>query len=137
MKILKKISLITCSLMILLSVVAFAAGQTLLTYYGTGIRGRESVNSWSFTDAGKSIRINHTNEEWYEGGSGQQDMKVSVKRKDILGAYHYYGNCNVIFSGVGSFTKDFWINDKGTFKLYFEATEGASCADIHGSVTLN
>lgn len=128
--ILKKTIISTSIILTLSSMMVFAA--TLMTYSGTGIRGKYSVNSFT-TSSTKTVYINHTNTAWNNVASSSKYMEVQVHKRNAIGIYSATGmQFNV--SGVSSKTQSYSIA-AGTYKLYFHAPVNPAAADISGSVT--
>lgn len=100
---------------------------TAITYKGFGIRGKQSVQSWS-TSSRKRYTVNHNQKP--NPGSGSVGFKVSVVNRVWIGATTYasstyYGETS------GKFSVDL---NPGTYGLYFNTTSSGSY-DIWGSVT--
>ena len=93
---------------------AFAASTTLLTYSGKGIRGKDSVNTFSLTK-NTDIKITHNTTGWVGiDGRNKDDLyvKISVKEKGLL-FYNETGNSFKVY-GIGKRTKTF-TEGKGFF----------------------
>lgn len=128
---LNKIITIVCFLMICTTMTAFAA-TTLLTYNGTGIGGKFSVNSFNIS-SNSNITINHNTTAWSGvGPASTLTLTIRIYQKNSLGLYSStkdYFTC----TGVGSNKATFNINS-GTYKLYFSSNMSAAAADINGTV---
>jgi len=121
--------------MTFLTITAFALsqGQVLFSYNGSGICDKGAVGSFGFKNAGNGITVNHSNTSWTTS-SGTRDMTISVTKKGVLG-YSTYNNQSFTISGVNSGSKDFWINDAGTYSLYFRSSNLAYKANIDGNMS--
>lgn len=120
----------SCIALTLSTVSVFAA--TLMSYRGTEIRGKYSVNSFS-TNSTQTVKINHSNDSWNNVPSSAQYMQVQVCKKKRVG---FYGKTGMQFnaSGVGSTTQSYSVAP-GTYKLYFHAPVNPAAADISGYVS--
>lgn len=119
----------------LLSLTTFAASprSTLLTYSGSNIRSKASVNT--FTISGdRTVTVHHRTSSWTSYDPGVY-LKVALQKKGFLG-YGDVGSKN--YYGITSGTQVHSIA-KGTYRLYFTAYtstgSGVSGATISGSVT--
>lgn len=131
-KLLKRFTFIFCIIMIFSSITAFAA-TTLLSYNGTGIGGKYSVNSFSLSDT-TSITINHNTSAWTNcSPSASPTLNIQVRKKNIVGLYAETGN-EFSKTGTGSTSMSYSLNS-GTYKLYFYTNHATAKADIDGSVT--
>lgn len=121
--------------MSLLTITAFALtqGQVLFSYSGTGICNKAAIGSFGFRNAGNGITVNHTNSAWTTS-SGTRDMNIAVTKKGAVG-YSTYNGQTFTVSGVASGSKNFWINDAGTYSLYFTSSNLAYKADINGNMS--
>lgn len=126
MKSSKIIILSFCAFIILSTSTVFA--KTLMTYNGTGIRGKYSVNSFN-TKNGK-FSVTHTNSSWNNVGSSYKRMQVQAHKKTWRG----YSNQQTR-EVYGTGTKTLYYNvTSGTYKLYFHAPHRPAAANIRGSV---
>lgn len=127
---LKKTIIITSMLLMFSSMMVFAA--TLMTYNGSGIRGKYSVNNFSVNST-KTIYINHTNSSWNNVASSSKYMEVQVHKRNAIGLYSATGMQFNVY-GTSSKTQAYSVGS-GTYKLYFHAPVNPAAADIYGSVT--
>ena len=126
----KKTIIITSMLLVFSSIAVFAA--TLMTYNGSGIRGKYSVNNFSVNST-KTIYINHRNNSWNNVAASSKVMEVQVHKRNSIGLYNSTG-MQFTVSGTSSKTQAYSIGS-GTYKLYFHAPYNPAAADISGSVT--
>lgn len=123
-KIIKSFAVLFLSMLFITST---AQAATAITYNGQGIRGIQSVQSWS-TNTRRRYTVHHN--QTPNPGSQNVGFRVAVMtRAWIGGATHassvFYGHSS------GSFSVDL---NPGTYGLYFNTTSPGSY-DIWGSVT--
>ncbi len=112
--------------------VSVFASSTLLTYSGSGIRGKLSVNSFTLNNK-TTVTLKHTNKSWSYVVSDDAIMDVTFYRKGLLG--HYSATAYKMRTyGTGTTTQTFPL-PKDTYKLYFNTIRQGASANISGTVT--
>lgn len=122
---------------VMLSTTTVFAATTLLSYDGSGIRSKDSVNSFSLSKK-TTITVKHTTTDIKSIGSkspSNYSIIVSLKKKNNL----FYTLTGDDFTVKGITSKNTtWTKSAGTYKLYFhgkKTTDGLSPAfDIKGKV---
>lgn len=120
--------------LIIFSTVAFAASSRM-TYSGTGILDKDSVNNFKLSKQTK-ITVNHKTSGFHNTNTERtMGVTISLRKKGTF-LYSATGDSFSV-NGIRSYSKS-WTKDAGTYKLHF-ATYGAyrgitPTADISGSV---
>lgn len=122
---------------VMLSTTTVFAATTLLSYDGTGIRGKDSVHSFELSKK-STITVKHTTTDIGSiGGKSPSNYSivVSLLKKNNL----FYNSTGDDFTVKGIKSKNAtWTKSAGTYKLHFQAkktTDGLSPAfDIKGKV---
>lgn len=131
-KLLNKFIITFCAIMTFSSVTAFAA-TTILTYDGTGIGGKISVNSFTLSST-TTVTINHTTSAWTGVSSGSTPtLKIQVRKKNLAGLYTNTGN-EFQKTGTGSTSKSYSLGSDN-YKLYFYTSHSTTKANINVYVT--
>lgn len=117
-----------CLILIFTTISAFAF-NTLMTYNGSGIRGKWSVGTFSINSNNSTFYVSHTQKWWY---GGIQKMDITAYKQTIFGYTTNTGTA--VVNGDGTFTITFSSKPSGVYKLYFMAEDSVNCADISGSV---
>lgn len=125
-----------CFILLASTFVAFAASTELLSYNGTGIRSKASVQNFKLTKE-TTITINHnqTVNPAYQMREPYCSMKVSLQKKGTI-FYSDTGD-SVTTYGSGGFKRSY-TKSSGTYRLYFAsiplADETWPAYDINGTV---
>lgn len=117
-----------CMTFILGSVTAFAS--SLMTYNGSGIRGKYSIGTFSINSNDSTFYVDHS-QSWNYGGT--QVMDITAYKQNWAGSYSSNQGTETA-SGDGSFTLTFSEKPSGVYKLYFGAEGSYNAADISGEV---
>ena len=103
-----------CFILLTSTTVAFAASTTLMTYNGTEIRAKASVQNFKLTNQ-TTITIDHnqTIDAAYKARESSCSMTVKLQKKELLNIMITYGS--------GGFRKSY-TKSSGTYRLYFSST---------------
>lgn len=109
-----------CFILLASTTVAFAASTTLMSYNGTGIRAKASVQNFKLTNQ-STITIDHkqTIDPAYKARESSCSMTVKLQRKGTV-VYSDTGD-SVKTYGSGGFKKSY-TKSSGTYRLYFSST---------------
>lgn len=126
-----------CIILLASTTVAFAGSTTLITYAGSGIRSKKSVQNFELTESTK-ITVHHQQEvnPAYLPRENYCSMRVSLQKKGTL----FYSDTGDEFTlyGSNSTTKS-WTKAKGTYRLWFSSIplsdETWPAYEIEGKVT--
>lgn len=116
----KVTTFLLCFILLVSTTVAFAASTTLMSYEGTGIRAKASVQNFQLTKETK-ITINHdqTISPAYAPRESVSSMTVKLQKKGTI-FYSDTGD-SVKTYGSGGFIKSY-TKSSGTYRLYFSST---------------
>lgn len=138
-KIIKKLPYIVSTIfcVIFLCTTMVYASSTLMTYKGTGIRDKNSTQSFHLATK-TTIVVSHTTDKFEKKIPAMCGVKISLLRKNGFSYYRTGDSFSV--EGIGSDTHK-WKKDAGDYKLHFQ-TYGAYqgywvAANIHGTVKKN
>lgn len=130
--------LLTCCIILLVSTAFAYAATNLMTYNGTGIRQKSSVNSFTLSKSTAFTVKHSTTGVKYIGNNSPSNYKLIIYLQKKNGLQ--YSNTGDSFSlkGTGNKSKS-WTKGKGTYRLYFQSPypgEGKVWAgfDINGKV---
>lgn len=109
-----------CFILLKSTTVAFAASTTLMTYNGTEIRAKASVQNFKLTNQ-TTITIDHnqTIDAAYKARESSCSMTVKLQKKGTI-KYNDTGD-SVKTYGSGGFRKSY-TKSSGTYRLYFSST---------------
>lgn len=133
---LKVTTFLLCFILLASTVVAFAASAELLSYNGTGIRSKASVNNFKLTkETTITIDHNQTVNPAYQMREPYCSMTVSLQKK---GTFFYSDTGDsVTTEGSGGFVKSY-KKSSGTYRLYFYSMPFSDntwpAYDINGTV---
>ena len=121
--------------LLLCTMVTYAASTTLMTYNGTGIRDKNSVKTFTLSST-TTITVQHTTTGFEKNLPVTKYVEISLLRKGPF-MYNKTGDSFCVY-GVDSRSKS-WTKDSGTYRLNFR-TYGSyqgewAGANIRGSVT--
>ena len=131
----KRLVSLFCST-VLLTIIAMTstvlAAGTLMTYQGWGIRGKDSVQSFSIGST-TYINLTHTNSNFAYNNPSEAIMDVTFTTKSFWGGWvktpyslRTQGN------GTSYYSTNLPAN---TYKLYFNTIYSGAVADVSGRVT--
>lgn len=126
-----------CFILLTSTTVAFAASTTLMSYEGTGIRAKASVQNFKLTNE-TTITIDHhqTIDPAYKMRESYCSMTVMLQKKGTI-KYNDTGD-SVKTYGSGGFRRSY-TKSSGTYRLYFSSTvlpdETMPSFNINGTVT--
>lgn len=109
------------------------AKSTLMTYQGWGIRGKESIQSFSL-NSDTYVTVAHTNSNFSYNAYGEDVMDVTFQSKGLLGVWSSTG---YKFRTRGNTTSYYSTTLPGgnTYRLYFNTAYQGAVANISGKVT--
>lgn len=120
----RKLELIALVLVLFfaLSTVSAFAATTLMTYNGTEIRNKDSVNTFSLSGT-TTITLNHKTTAWTgKGDLSNNECKITINllKKGTIG-YSDTGD-SVTYVGVNSssYKTKSWTKASGTYRLHFK-----------------
>lgn len=123
-KFIKSFAILFLSILFITSTVHAA---TVITYNGQGIRGKQSIQSWT-TNTRRKYTVHHNQSP--NPGSQNVGFRVAVVTRDWIGGA---AHASSVFYGHNS--GSFSVNlNPGTYGLYFNTTSRGSY-NIWGSVT--
>ena len=122
--------------LLLCTMVTYAASTTLMTYNGTGIRDKNSVKTFKLSST-TTITVHHTTTGFEKNLPVTKYVEISLLRKTGFSFYKTGDSFCVYEANSGSKS---WRKDSGTYRLNFR-TYGSyqgewAGANIRGSVTM-
>jgi hypothetical protein len=122
--------------LLLCTMVTYAASTTLMTYSGTGIRDKASVKTFTLSST-TTITVHHTTTGFEKNLPVTKYVEISLLRKTGFSFYKTGDSFCVYEANSGSKS---WRKDSGTYRLNFR-TYGSyqgewAGANIRGSVTM-